>query len=162
MPWIPCKRSFGIANIPAAIRDASILLRRQTYSKRYDFFDRFRSFSSTAIDRGIGIDRFGVEKTTFDFCTEMYGAPAKHCSGPENRNASILLGKHIADVMIFSIVFDRVRAPRSIEASGISYTPLRLRYVFPSHRSVALRITVFPFSSRALATISQARACVPV
>ena len=40
---------------------------RQTYSKRYDFFDRFRSFSSTAIDRGIGIGRFSVEKTTFDF-----------------------------------------------------------------------------------------------
>ena len=39
----------------------------QTYSERYDFFDRFRSFSSTAIDRGIGIGRFGVEKTTFDF-----------------------------------------------------------------------------------------------
>ena len=64
---------------------------RQTYSKRYDFFDRFRSFSGTAIDRGIGIDRFGVEKTTFDFCTEMYGAPAKNCSGPENRDASILV-----------------------------------------------------------------------
>ena len=91
---------------------------RQTYSKRYDFFDRFRSFSSTAIDRGIGIDRFGVEKTTFDFCTEMYGAPAKNCSGPENRDASILVGKHIANAMIFSTVFDRFRAPRSIEASA--------------------------------------------
>ena len=41
---------------------------RQTLRKRYDFSDRFRSFSSTAIDRGIGIGRFGVEKTTFDFC----------------------------------------------------------------------------------------------
>ena len=79
---------------------------RQTYSERYDFFGRFRSFSSTAIDRGIGIDRFGVEKTTFDFCTEMYGAPAKNCSGPENRDASILVGKHIANAMIFSTVFD--------------------------------------------------------
>ena len=37
----------------------------QTYSERYDFFDRFRSFSSTAIDRGIGIARFGVEKTSW-------------------------------------------------------------------------------------------------
>ena len=90
----------------------------QTYGERYDFFDRFRSFSSTAIDRGIGIDRFGVEKTTFDFCTEMYGAPAKNCSGPENRDASILVGKHIANAMIFSTVFDRFRAPRSIEASA--------------------------------------------
>ena len=69
----------------------------QTYSERYDFFDRFRSFSSTAIDRGIGIGRFGVEKKSFDFCTEMYGAPAKNCSGPENRDASILLGKHRAN-----------------------------------------------------------------
>ena len=41
----------------------------QTYSKRYDFFDRFRSYSSAAIDRGIGIGRFGVEKATFDFLT---------------------------------------------------------------------------------------------
>ena len=91
---------------------------RQTYSKRYDVFDSFRSFSSTAIDRGIGIERFGVEKTTFDFCTEMYGARAKKCSGPENRDASILVGKHIANAMIFSTVFDRFRAPRSIEASA--------------------------------------------
>ena len=82
----------------------------QTYSERYDFFDHFRSFSSTAIDRGIGIGRFGVEKTTFDFCTEMYGAPAKNCSGPENRDASILLGKHIANAMIFPTVCDRFRA----------------------------------------------------
>ena len=91
---------------------------RQTYSKRYDFFDRFRSFSSTAIDRGIGIGRIGVEKTPFDFCREMYGAPAKKCSGPENRDASISLGRHIANAMIFSTVFDPFRAPRSIEASA--------------------------------------------
>ena len=91
---------------------------RQTYSERYDFFDRFRSVSSTAIDRGIGIDRFGVEKMRFDFCREIYGAAAKTCSGPENRNASILLGRHIANAMTFSSIFDRVRAPRSIEASA--------------------------------------------
>ena len=91
---------------------------RQTYSERYDFFDRFRSVSSTAIDRGIGIGRIGVEKTKFDFCREMYGAPAKNCSGPENRDASILVGKHLANAMIFSTVFDRFRAPRSIEASA--------------------------------------------
>ena len=90
----------------------------QTCSKRYDFFERFRSFSSTAIDRGIGIGRFGSKNSTFDFCTEMYGAPAKNCSGPENRDASILLGRHIANAMIFSTVFDRFRAPRSIEASA--------------------------------------------
>ena len=57
-------------------------------------------------------------KTTFDFCKEMYGAPAKNCSGPENRDASILVGKHIANAIIFSTVFDRFRAPRSIEASA--------------------------------------------
>ena len=37
---------------------------------------------------------------------------------PKNRDASILLGKHIANAMIFSTVFDRFRAPRSIEASA--------------------------------------------
>ena len=31
---------------------------RQTYSKRYDFFDRFRSFSSTAIDRGVEVAKW--------------------------------------------------------------------------------------------------------
>ena len=49
---------------------------------------------------------------------ELYGAPAKKSSGPENRDASILVGKHIANAMIFSTVFDRFRAPRSIEASA--------------------------------------------
>ena len=34
------------------------------------------------------------------------------------RDASILLGRHIANAMIFSTVFDRFRAPRSIEASA--------------------------------------------
>ena len=96
----PAKKMFG----PRKPR--CVVFMGQTYSKRYDFFDRFRSFSSTAIDRGIGIDRFGVEKMRFDFCTEIYGAPAKNCSGPENRNASIVLGRHIANAMIFSIVFE--------------------------------------------------------
>ena len=27
----------------------------------------------------------------------MYGAPAENCSGPENRDASILVGKHRAN-----------------------------------------------------------------
>ena len=74
--------------------------------------------AGNAIDRGIGIGRVGVEKTTFDFVREMYGAPANNCSGPENRDASILVGKHTANVMIVSTVFDRFRAPRSIEASA--------------------------------------------
>ena len=38
----------------------------------------------------------------------MYGAPAKNCSGPENRDASILVGKHIANAMIFSIVLEHM------------------------------------------------------
>ena len=84
------------------------------------FCDRFRPFASaeTETDRGIGLDRFDVEKTTFDFLKKMYGAPADNCSGPENRDASILGGEHIANAMIFSTVFDRFRAPRSIEASA--------------------------------------------
>ena len=47
-----------------------------------------------------------IEKATFDFCREINGAPAKNWSGPENRDASILVGKHIANAMIFSIAFD--------------------------------------------------------
>ena len=78
------------------------------------FFNREcfrRSFSSTAIHRGIGIGigRFGVEKATFDFFKKIRGVPAKKCSGPENRDASILVGRHIANAMIFrpfSIVFE--------------------------------------------------------
>ena len=41
----------------------------------------------------IEIDWIGVEKTTFDFSREMYGAQAKNCSVPENRDASISAGK---------------------------------------------------------------------
>ena len=52
----------------------------QTYSERYDFFDRFRSFSSTAIDRGIGIGRFGVEKATFDFFKTSFFARGQRAS----------------------------------------------------------------------------------
>ena len=34
-------------------------------------------------------DGFGVEKTTFDFFREIQCVQAKHCSVPENRDASI-------------------------------------------------------------------------
>ena len=78
----------------------------------------FRSFSSTAIDRSIGIDRFDVKKTTFVFFRKMYCAQAKNCSGPENRDASISLCKYTASAHIFSSVFERFRAPRSSEASA--------------------------------------------
>ena len=45
-------------------------------------------FASTAIDRGIGIGigRFGVEKTTvdfFDFVKKIYGTPAKNVRAPK-------------------------------------------------------------------------------
>ena len=55
---------------------------------------------------GRGHTRDQREETTLDFCREMYGAPAKKCSGPENRDASISSCKHIANAMIF---FDRFR-----------------------------------------------------
>ena len=42
-----------------------------------------------------------LKGTTFDFFREMNGAPAKNCSVPEKRDASILLSKHIANAMIF-------------------------------------------------------------
>ena len=48
----------------------------------------------------------------------MWGAQAKNCSGPENRDASISLCTCTASAHIFSTVFDRFRAPRSIDASA--------------------------------------------
>ena len=57
---------------------------------------KFRSVSSSSNDRGIGIGRIGVEKPTLDFTREINGAPAKHCSGPENRDASISSGKRMS------------------------------------------------------------------
>ena len=68
---------------------------RQTLRKRNDFFDRFRSFSSTAIEGGIGIGRIGVEKTTFAI--------------------SLLVGKRIANTKIFSNVFDRMSPCKSFK-----------------------------------------------
>ena len=66
----------------------------------------------------------------FDFFKKIYGAPAKNCSGSENRDASILVGRHIANAMIFSIVFDRFRAPRSIEASASVDSGRKIRFDF--------------------------------
>ena len=45
-------------------RDASIYSCKRTATR-----SKFRSFSSSSIDRGIGIDRIGVEKATLDFIT---------------------------------------------------------------------------------------------
>ena len=50
----------------------------------------FRSFSSTSIDRGIDMDRIGVEKSMLRSKRESRGESAKNCSVPENRDASIL------------------------------------------------------------------------
>ena len=88
-------------------------LKREEKRRRNALFDteHFESVSLHAVEKRSKI-------TTVDFCTEMYGAPAKNCSGPENRDASILFGRHTANAMIFSTVFDRFRAPRSIEASA--------------------------------------------
>ena len=53
------------------------------------------------------ISEMPSKQRNHDFCREMYGAPAKICSGPENRDASILFCKLVANAMIFATVFDR-------------------------------------------------------
>ena len=55
-----------------------------------------QKFAETALKRSHGIAK-GLAR-----CLEMkrsIGAPANNCSGPENRDASILVGKHIANAM---------------------------------------------------------------
>ena len=52
-----------------------------------------------------GIDRIGVEKTTFDLSREINGAPAKLCSGTENRDASISLCKDTVNACKISMVW---------------------------------------------------------
>ena len=96
-----------------------------TYNKRYDFFDRFRSFSSTAIDRGIGIGRIGVEKTTF----------------------AISLGKRIANTMIFSNVFDRFNRRRKTTLDFVKNIGRSSKTLFGLHK---LRCVVGSFSSTAI------------
>ena len=105
---------------------------RQTYSKRYDFFDSFRAARSmeASARRSISL-------------REINGAPAKNSSGPENRDASILLGKHIANAMIFSTVFDRNRSRHREVAkwaglAGLAHHP-RLIFI-KEHSSDRFRI----------------------
>ena len=98
---------------------------RHTLRKRYDFFDRFRSFSSTAIDRGIGIGRIGVEKTTF----------------------AISLGKRIANTMIFSNVFDRFNRRRKTTFDFVKNIGRSSKTLFGLHK---LRCVVGSFSSTAI------------
>ena len=66
------------------------------------------------MDRGIDIDRIGVAKWILEPQDEWRGAPTKFCSGPENENASISLGKYNANAKELSTVFehlDRSRRP---------------------------------------------------
>ena len=80
----------------------------------------FRSFLTTSIDRGIGIDRIGIDKSTFESEGEINGAQAKFCSVRDNRDASISLRKHRANACIFSIVFDNLDRSRHRNRSNRS------------------------------------------
>ena len=48
-----------------------------------------------------------IEKATFDFFREINGAPAKNCSGPEKRVASIFIKQKYSKLYDF---FDRSRS----------------------------------------------------
>ena len=67
----------------------------------------FRPFLSTSIDRGVHIDRFGVKKSIWNV-EENQRKPEENCSGPENENASISLGKYNANAKEFSTVFEHL------------------------------------------------------
>ena len=65
-------------------------------------------------DRSVHINQIGVEKSIFDSVVEINANPKTNCSGPENRDASILVGKCNANAKEFSTVFehlDRSRRP---------------------------------------------------
>ena len=74
----------------------------------------FRSFPSTSIDRGIGIDRFGVENPMFYFNWQINGAPAKNVRSPK----TAMRQYQLANILRSVVNFDRFRALRSIEASA--------------------------------------------
>ena len=105
---------------------------RQTYSKRYDFFDSFRAARSmeASARRSISL-------------REINGAPAKNSSGPENRDASILLGKHIANAMIFSTVFDRNRSRHREVAkwAGLGWLARHPRLIFIKEVHIILEVS---------------------
>ena len=79
----------------------------------------------TAIDRGIGIGRIGVEKTTF----------------------AISLGKRIANTMIFSNVFDRFNRRRKVTFDFVKNIGRSSKTLFGLHK---LRCVVGSFSSTAI------------
>ena len=51
-------------------------------------------------------------KNIFAIKSKINAAPAKNCSGPENRDASISLCKHIANAKEFPIVFEHLDRSR--------------------------------------------------
>ena len=61
---------------------------------------------SSSNDRRVHIDRIGVEKNRFLSKGEINGASPKICSGPENQNSSISLGKYNANAKEFWTVFE--------------------------------------------------------
>ena len=69
------------------------VMRRFHYRKIKQSLMNFRPFLSTSINRVIDIDRIGVEIYILDGIGERRGESAKHCSVPENRDASISLRK---------------------------------------------------------------------
>ena len=87
------------------VRSPKTAMRRFLHANVLHQSVNFYSFSSTPIDRHIGIDGLDVEKATFDSFREINGAPAKNCSVPENRDASISLCKHTANVCKMSMVW---------------------------------------------------------
>ena len=62
----------------------------------------------------------GPVDTTHDFGSlPIEGAQAKNCSGTENRDASILVGKHIANAMTFATVFRSFSSTATYRSIGI-------------------------------------------
>ena len=86
----------SIARKSKIVRSPKIEIRRfheENDRKPIENFERFASFSSTSIDRGIEIDRIDVEKSIFEIKGAIACAQAKNCSVPENQNSSISLVK---------------------------------------------------------------------
>ena len=87
----------GREGVVSAIISSPLTEWRRSYGRASPrAYRKFRAFISTSIDRRVEIDRIRVEKIISDGKGENVGAPLKNCSGPENKNASISLGKHIA------------------------------------------------------------------
>ena len=58
------------------------------------------SVGRSVADVGIvDIEHIGIEKSGCVACSKSNGAPLKNCSGPENRDSSISLGRHAVNLM---------------------------------------------------------------